>query len=104
MPVVPAAVVHQGKLTSAHAVRPGGALIGYAFGVATRWLLKWLQNHGAKPPQVHRDGTRLRVWHDVQQHSGLHMHARLVGADSVPCHGVSHVQLGSMLMRCSDAY
>jgi hypothetical protein len=38
---------------SACADRPGGALIGYAFGVATRWLLKWLQNHGAKPPQVH---------------------------------------------------
>jgi hypothetical protein len=33
----------------------GGALIGYAFGVATRYLLKWLQNHGAKPPQVHPD-------------------------------------------------
>lgn len=29
----------------------GGALIGYAFGVATRYLLKWLQNRGAKPPQ-----------------------------------------------------
>lgn len=38
--------------TTIHSVCPGGALIGYAFGVATRYLLKYLQNRGAKPPQV----------------------------------------------------
>ena len=30
----------------------GGGLIGYAFGVVTKWLLKLLQRRGAAPPQV----------------------------------------------------
>ena len=30
----------------------GGAVVGFAFGWATRKLIKWLRHRGAKPPQV----------------------------------------------------